>query len=56
MPKELETFILGDCLAKKPENRPTLSEFLHFSYDYCGRDVKAQSVKEDYLKEAGANA
>ena len=56
VPKELENFILGDCLAKKPENRPTLSEFLHFSYDYCGRDVKAQSVKEDYSKEAGAYA
>lgn len=51
MPKELEQFILQDCLAKKPEDRPTLEEFLHFTFDYCGRDVKAQSVTDDYVKE-----
>ena len=49
VPKDLEKFILQDCLAKKAENRPTLDEFLQFTFDYCGRDVKAQSVKNDYM-------
>lgn len=48
VPKELENYILNACLAKNPENRPTLDEFLTYTFDYCGRDVKATSVKKGY--------
>ena len=48
VPVKLEDFIIQDCLAKKPEDRPTVREFLAFIFEYSGRRVLATSIKDDY--------
>ena len=48
VPKTLDHFIIDECLAKKPEDRPTIKEFLSFIYTYSGRDVLATSIKDGY--------
>ena len=48
VPDELDEFVVNKCLAKKPENRPTVKEFLEFTYKYSGRGVLATSIKDNY--------
>lgn len=48
VPVELSEFVIDECLAKKPEDRPTVREFLAFIYKYSGRGVLATSIKEKY--------
>ena len=48
IPAELDEFVVNDCLAKKPENRPTMDEFLKFTYQYSGPGVLATSIKGNY--------
>lgn len=48
VPVELDEFVVNECLSKKPENRPTVREFLDFIYKYSGRGVLATSIKENY--------
>jgi serine/threonine-protein kinase len=48
VPKELDDFIVGDCLSKEPNKRPTARKFLEFIYQYSGRGVPAESIKDGY--------
>lgn len=48
VPKDLDDFIVGSCLSKRPEERPTIREFLEFIYQYSGRGVPAESIKDGY--------
>ncbi len=48
VPKELDDFIIDNCLSKRPEERPTIREFLEFIYQYSGRGVLAESIKAGY--------
>lgn len=51
VPMKLNDFIIAECLAKKPEDRPTVREFLSFIYEYSGRGVLATSIKENYYEQ-----
>lgn len=48
VPKKLDDFVVDKCLAKRPEDRPDISEFLEFIYPYSGRGVPAESIKDNY--------
>lgn len=48
IPEELDRFITNECLAKKPEDRPTIKEFLSTIYVYSGRGVLATSIEDGY--------
>lgn len=51
VPKKLDDFIVDSCLSKRPEERPTIREFLEFIYEYSGRGVPATSIKDGYYGE-----
>lgn len=51
VPIKLNDFIIDSCLAKNPEDRPTIQEFQSFVYTYSGRGVLATSVKENYYEQ-----
>ena len=48
VPAQLDQFIVGRCLSKRPDDRPTIKEFLSFIYDFSGRGVPAESIKDGY--------
>lgn len=50
VPAKLDNFIIDECLAKRPEERPTVREFLSFIYEYSGRGVLATSIKDNYYE------
>jgi serine/threonine protein kinase len=51
VPMKLNDFIITDCLAKNPQDRPTVREFLLSIYEYSGRGVLATSIKENYYEQ-----
>jgi len=48
VPSALDRFIVHDCLAKNPQDRPTIHELLEFIFEYSGRGVLATSIKDNY--------
>ena len=48
IPLELDEYIVHKCLAKEPENRPTIKEFLEFIKKYRGQKISAISIKDNY--------
>lgn len=48
VPVDLDEFIIRDCLAKEPKDRPTVLEFLKFISKYSERGVPATSIKDNY--------
>ena len=48
VPEALERFVIDACLAKKPQDRPTIRECLTFLRNYTRRLAPATSIKEGY--------
>ncbi len=51
IPLKLNDFLINRCLAKRPEDRPSIREFLNFIYEFSGRDVPAESIKDNYYED-----